>query len=271
MCRFSLIFGACCLSFSLAADAPLKIDRTIGKEPVYKSKAPKYGLLVFGPQAKDRIWLVLDGDTLYVDRNGDGDLTDPGEKIEAEKKAGRDPEEDGYTFEVGEVTVGGRTHKGLSVYSRPLKRYTDGSLGKRADVKAALAKDSKAVVVTVGIDVDVPKIKGAGVGGRVVFLAGPIDLYGPLQFSDVPGKAPAIRLGPPFEITFYSSRPTLRAGRESDFVLVVGSPGVGPGTFAMVGYEGTIPNDAKPLVELALPVKGKHPAIDLKTPIKDRC
>ena len=58
-----------------------KIDRTIAKEPVYQSKAPRYCLLVFGPEAKTRIWLVLDGDLVYVDRNGNGDLTDSGERV----------------------------------------------------------------------------------------------------------------------------------------------------------------------------------------------
>src|SRR5260370_10668649 len=57
-----------------------KIDRTIAKEPAYKSK-PKYCLVVFGPEAKTRVWLVLDGDVLYVDRNGDGDLTGKDERI----------------------------------------------------------------------------------------------------------------------------------------------------------------------------------------------
>src|SRR5262249_8147594 len=57
-----------------------KIERTIAKEPAYKSK-PKYCLLVFGPEAKTRVWLVLDGDTLYVDRNGNGDLTETGERF----------------------------------------------------------------------------------------------------------------------------------------------------------------------------------------------
>jgi hypothetical protein len=37
-------------------------------------------LLVFGTDARDRVWLVHDGDTLFVDRNGNGDLTDDGEK-----------------------------------------------------------------------------------------------------------------------------------------------------------------------------------------------
>ena len=52
-----------------------RIERTIAREPVYQSKAPKYCLLVLGLEARTRIWLVLDGDVLYVDRNGTGDLT----------------------------------------------------------------------------------------------------------------------------------------------------------------------------------------------------
>src|SRR5229473_231210 len=164
MIRFSVLLGTCWLCIGVAADQPLKIDRSIAKEPVYKSKAPKYGLLVFGPEAKDRVWLVLDGDTLYVDRNGNGDLTEPRDKVVADNKPGRDPEEDGYTFEVGELTVAGRKHKGLTVYISPLKRYAD--VAKRVEGKAALAKDPKALVVSLSIDVEVPGMNGGGVGGR---------------------------------------------------------------------------------------------------------
>jgi hypothetical protein len=60
---------------TLAQTADLsKIDRTIKKEPAYKGK-PKYGLLVFGSEAKHKLWIVLDGTDLYVDKNGDGVLT----------------------------------------------------------------------------------------------------------------------------------------------------------------------------------------------------
>ncbi len=59
-----------------------KIDRTLTKEPVYQSKAPKYALLLFGPEAKLRVWVVLDGETVYLDRNGDGDLTAKDERFE---------------------------------------------------------------------------------------------------------------------------------------------------------------------------------------------
>jgi hypothetical protein len=64
----------------MAADLS-KADRTIKKEPTYKTK-PKYCLLVFGPEAKTRVWVVIDGDAAYVDRNGNGDLTEPGKRVQ---------------------------------------------------------------------------------------------------------------------------------------------------------------------------------------------
>jgi hypothetical protein len=66
-----------------------KIDRTIAKEPVYQTKTPKYCLLVFGPEAKTRMWLVLDGKVMYVDRNGNGDLTGADEQVPPNPKNGR--------------------------------------------------------------------------------------------------------------------------------------------------------------------------------------
>jgi hypothetical protein len=68
----------------VAADATT-IDRRIAKEPVYQSKSPKYCLLVFGGEAKTRVWLVLDGNTLYVDRNANGDLTEADERIKGNR------------------------------------------------------------------------------------------------------------------------------------------------------------------------------------------
>jgi hypothetical protein len=47
-----------------------KIDWSIGKEPAYESK-PKYCLVVLGPEAKTRVWLVADGGTLYASVNND--------------------------------------------------------------------------------------------------------------------------------------------------------------------------------------------------------
>ena len=54
-------------------------------EPVYQN-GPKYTLLVFGPEAEKAIWVVLDGnENIYADMNGDGDITDEGEKFDLVK------------------------------------------------------------------------------------------------------------------------------------------------------------------------------------------
>src|SRR5262245_35703569 len=81
-----------------------KIDRTIAREPAYKSKTPRYCLLVFGPQADKRVWLVLDKDVLHVDANGNGDLTEPGEKVTV-----KTPNQDPASFE--EIDILGPNEK----------------------------------------------------------------------------------------------------------------------------------------------------------------
>jgi hypothetical protein len=83
----NLFYSCLVLSASLlwtggtSASDLAKVDRSIRKEPSYKSQ-PTYCLLVFGPQAKQRTWLIFDGEVLYLDRNGDGDLTGKDERFE---------------------------------------------------------------------------------------------------------------------------------------------------------------------------------------------
>ncbi len=67
------------------------LDRKIAKEPVYKDK-PLYCLVTFGPELRPCIWLVLDGDILYVDRNGNGDLTEAGKRLERDHNSAQFPE-----------------------------------------------------------------------------------------------------------------------------------------------------------------------------------
>jgi hypothetical protein len=56
------------------------LERTIRKEPPYQG-VPRYALLLFGPEARLRVWVVVDGATVYLDRNADGDLTGTQERF----------------------------------------------------------------------------------------------------------------------------------------------------------------------------------------------
>jgi hypothetical protein len=85
-------------TFGQAADTSdlQNIDRQIEKEPAYIAKRPLFGLLVFGPEAQKRIWMVFDRskprdefyDVLYVDLNANGDLTEPTERLVGRVQAG---------------------------------------------------------------------------------------------------------------------------------------------------------------------------------------
>jgi hypothetical protein len=248
-----------------------RVDRTIAKEPSYATKAPRYLLLAFGPDAADRVWLVLDADTLYVDRNGNGDLTEPGEAVPTKKREGSDPETDGRAFDVGDISAGGRTHKGLVIGTMPLARLSE-DIRNLPHAKQLLRADAKAQVATITLEVRHPILKGPGVEGRVPMLIGPLDVGGMLVFAASAKDAPIVHADGPLQVNFYGGTPSLQVGRETDLVLAVGSPGLGKGTFAMVSYDQTIPANACPTVEIAYSAaRSGDPPVKEHYELKERC
>jgi hypothetical protein len=248
------------------ADDLTKLDRAIAKEPAYATKSPRYALLVVGPAAKDRVWLVKDGDTLHVDRNGNGDLTEPGEKIAARKG---DHAENGYAFEIPDLTLGGRKHLNLRVTFRPLRRFTFGDSARRADLQAAVKKDPQGDMLSLSLQADMQHLNPVA---RVLFFAGPADLGGLLCPSASPKAAPVVHLGGPLEISLHVSRPTLRRNRTNELMLAVGTRGLGAGTFASVAYQNTIPADAHPVGELTFaPAKAGGEPVKKRFEFKERC
>jgi hypothetical protein len=92
MFRFSLACGLLAAWTAAAAAEPAalqQIERKAPKEPPYLARQPLYGLLVLGPTAQTRIWLVLDKskpdgnrhDVLYADLNSNGDPTEAAERF----------------------------------------------------------------------------------------------------------------------------------------------------------------------------------------------
>src|SRR4051812_15053499 len=165
-----------------------KIDRTILKEPAYQTKEVKYCLLVFGPEAKTRVWLVQDGGTLYVDRNGNGDLTDPGEKVAATPGDYTDPKEGIYEFKLGNVADGPLLHKQLRLSVAKLDSLATGE----PVVKDYLARHPDARAYRLGADVEMPGRTGSGLGGRLLQTAGNRDVNGVLRFGGTPADAPVL-------------------------------------------------------------------------------
>jgi hypothetical protein len=235
-----------------------RVDRKIAREPAYRSK-PRYCLLVFGPEAKTRVWLVQDGGTLYVDRNGNGDLTEAGERV-APSKDFTDALEGVFNFAIGDIRDGGLTHKNLGVYVRKLDHLAD----LDEQVKEFLAKDPKGRGVDIGVEVEMPGRTGNGVGGRVEYVVPFCDVNGFLQFADSPQDAPVIHFGGPWQVTLLR-RERLTVGLETDLTLGVGTPGLGAGTTAFVAYDRLIPDSACPTAEITYP-----PGREGERPVRER-
>jgi hypothetical protein len=254
----SLFALSCTMYFAvplLAADLS-KIERAIHKEPVYQLK-PRYCLLVLGADAKTRGWLALDGNRLYVDRNGNGDLTDPGEVITAQ---GGD-EADEPTFSAGEIFAGEVRYKNLTVRMVKLERLAIAD----EQIKEILGKNPHGIgYASVSIEMEMRSHK-------VVSVFAGQDVAGVLQFADRPNEAPIINFGGPWQLSLFG-RQRLTVGRETDLILGIGTRGVGPGSTAYVGYEGLVPESAYPVAEITYAPghKGK-PLIRKRYELKQRC
>lgn len=93
-----------------------KLNRTIRKEPAYSAR-PYYTLLAIGPDASKRVWMVLDGSTLFVDRNGNGDLTEEGERFSLTSTRELSKEQAYSHFNVFDISLGGPDeNKGKTKY-----------------------------------------------------------------------------------------------------------------------------------------------------------
>jgi hypothetical protein len=266
------------------AFADLKdVDRTIKREPAYETKSPRYAVLVFGPQAKDRVWLVHDGRTLYVDRNGDGDLTRPDSKVTVDAHTPenrRQYPEDVMRYTVGDLNVGGRVHRNVSVSTMQLSlmcKEGDGDwVLSRPYAKAALAADKRTLAYFVRIDVDWPGLTGPGMGGRVKQMTTAADTEGALLFAARPADAPVIWLGGPLEITFDAPAdgplPGLYLDKDTNVNLVVGTRGLGPGTLAVLLYEKVIPDSVVVSADVAYPAtKPGQPPVRKRYQLEQRC
>jgi hypothetical protein len=201
-----------------------RVDRTIAKEPAYQSKSPGYGLLVFGPEAKSRAWVVLDGDFLYVDRNCNGDLTEAGERLVVKRKPKQNlaKKQSGTSSAVASVPVvitdlGGARHQ-LTF------RLTSTGVGL-----VARCHGSQYVGSTYRDD---------------------------LVFATRPQDAPIVHLNGPLTLQLVDPPRRWPPGARVDLVVLFGTPGLGKGTFAYMiqGFP------SRPTAEIQFPAKNPRAA-----------
>jgi hypothetical protein len=231
-----------------SSDAPppidfAKVERKIDKLPQL-GPAPRFGLYLFGVDARTRVWAVLDKsdpksdvyDLLYLDRNGNGDLTEPGERLVG--KPTKYANEDCREFAIGELAVGGGApHKDFTITWTP----------------------------TYGV-----RFKMLWHGGKTTFGGyGPTkDTYAP--FGESVAKAPVFVPGYDRPLAFESWMPdTLRRGQDADIRLFVGNRGDRAGAFSAVDDKFVAVEDS-PFATLRYQ-DGAGTAKELRFELRERC
>lgn len=200
-CRTLLLLGLLALCREVSGVDLHQIDRGIAKQPRYKS-VPKYCLAVFGPSAQSPVWLVVDGGTLYADLNGNGDLTEEGEKF----KAKVNPETKDLTFTTTLLAardgVPKNTHFEILIGSLTfVYAHSEGRPWQRAVV----------------------------------------DKQGYLAFAPSAATAPLLHFNGPLTVGQRFDN-HLKITASDDFDVFVGSPGIGVGSFVRFGHAGIPPN-----------------------------
>jgi hypothetical protein len=204
----------------------------------------------------------MEGDALYVDRDGDGDLTGPGERVALHKTYPSEAPSlyaEQRVFLAGDLTAGGRRYTSLDVtHCVPNPAFVPVATDDR-QCKELLDRHPGVAVVIVAVKV----------GGRVRQVAAP-------AFGTSPKDAPVVHFGGPLTVGFHPKWfygwPVFSRGKAgSTLTVVVGTPGVGEGSFALLSYD-DVPKDAHPVAEIAFP--GKTPASPparLVVPLTKRC
>ena len=256
----------CSTATSARASELREIERKISKEPAYQTKQVKYALLVFGPEAKTRIWLAVDGESVYVDRNGNGDLTEEGEKVAAannELLTSRGI----VVFELKDLPAEKLVHKNFTLLVSALELFAS----QDDSARDFLVKNPGAKTFQLTGEIEMPGWNGNGVGGRVVQRTFYTDARGLLQFADKPEAAPIIHFGGSWQVALFGPQ-KLTLGRDVDLVLGVGTPGIAPGTTTWIDYAGVIPETAFPTAAITFPVRnpGAEPVTELYE-LKRRC
>jgi RNA polymerase sigma factor (sigma-70 family) len=240
------------------------ISHKLFREPGYGGQRHWYCLLVFGPRAETKVWLVHDpgndwfdakDDMLYVDRNGNGDLTEPGEAIAPTLRTverllfmgGMPPS---YTVTLPTFRTAAVGGKG---------RYTD-----LAIVSHGFYGDRPSYTISVKIN-----------GKHAQTTTG-----GTLQFGTSPEEAPVVHFDGP--LTLHLHRGTgltilpgdekdLTAGKKETLIAMLGSKGLGTGTFAAFDADFP-PVDVNPAAEVVFSSNDpREPPFTAKCDLSQRC
>jgi hypothetical protein len=240
--------------------------------------------LVFGPEARERVWLVRAGDRLYVDKNGNGDLTEPGECVQMGRPSPRHFPTQSYDSPEVEIVISGRNWGKLQLTERRLHPEFKPLDENERETWQRFQRVEGGIETILEISELAPSPRGGEkpFAARIQQFVG-WDSTGQLAFAAQPKEAPIVHFDGPWTLRIGDIKPPQweKTDKPFDFQVEIGTPGIGKGTLAQLNYScigpkgeviDVIPKDAYPVAEVEFPAKvpGRKP-ISARWMLKQRC
>jgi hypothetical protein len=252
------------LAAAASADDLAKIDRTIAKAPKYHAAKQYYALLALGPESEKRVWFVIDGNDLYVDANGDGDLTQPGERCST-PFLGR---QEGFIprwreWRLPKLALSERC-TGVTVHFAELNTAwrPAADAGNRTEMERVMA------VVATTPDVNITTIEVGVPGSATQFCNA--------MFSTSAATAPVFRMDASLTVgvvEWIAPRVLGRTPHDETLQVAVGAKGLGgaqAGCFSYLMYKG-LPADARPVADVEFPAADGKRLPSRRFELRDKC
>ena len=250
----SILLLTCLLPVVVTATPPTdptlvdRVDRSYKKFPNFYSQTPTCALAVIGKDPTNQSWIIFDlkrlgerklGGYIYVDLNGDGDLTQANEKIQLTKPNGSSYRTDEYKFTDAENKPNGYAIQ-----------FVAADYGEEDEP------------LHYRIFVTTPTGDRFGAWG---------DQNSDLIPTRKTKSAPVLHFDGPRQMGFEVPSPLGKRGNDWRLCAGVGTYGLGDGSFVYQFYK-TIPKDVHPTASISWPAKKKgDPPLVSKFILKDRC
>ena len=246
------LFVTCWLLLVGTAFAPapdlIRVDRTLKKEPAYQTQ-PKYVLLVFGPAAATRAWLVLDGKVLYLDRFCNGDLTEPGDRVELFRAIKRDQPNNplGELREFADFTTTPGTKSRNTPTLKTTTRYSQFLVEQDFPRKDYTPPNTSIQRQFDHMRPDFLRIN--------ICIEGRLWQDGYARLADHPQEAPVLHFDGPLTLGFHPYTQPLVRGQTVYLMVQLITPGQGENAYTLTACEWGIPAEVHPVAEIEFPAK----------------
>ncbi|MHC4940686.1 MAG: hypothetical protein ACYTHK_17230 [Planctomycetota bacterium] len=224
-----------------------EIDRSIRRLPKFKESKQFYALVALGAKANTRVWIVIDGDDLYFDRNGNGDLAEAGEKFAGKSRRGREKATRVVSWKPDRLTTSNRYTEIRVAFSLLNQKWRP---GRHAPNRAYLER-------YMGL---VSKTPDANLSTVTLTIAGRRRCICTAMFTTTPETAPVFRADGPLGVGVVETILPFRFERGENpepLRVTVGTQGHGgdqPGCFSQLHYD-EFPKDARPIAVVEFPAR----------------